>query len=341
MLELNEDKSNELLKYVEMLWLSNKMSESKFKYLIEEIKEGKLESAEKYLISRGFDEELLTDNELYSKNLEIGKFDNEFINYKNNKEKVDVWRNRCHEFEKKNAFLTSEINNINTVFRETKEKTENLLSTLKKYEEDKVKLSQEIHRLASENNELKNKFQQKRIDEKIPEYVEDVSQKLDKADDFFTKMSMYWSIAGITLAILAVIAAFCTFIYGLETIADVTKLTPTSIVYTFMRGGIGIALLSWIAYISFSNARNYTHESILRKDRQHALTFGRLFLQIYGSTATKEDAINVFKDWNMSGDTAFSSKSKTPPNPMSYIESMKNMFSRSSNANKDSSKEDD
>ena len=41
--------------------------------------------------------------------------------------------------------------------------------------------------------------------------------------------------------------------------------------------------------------------------------FGKIFLQIYGSTATKEDAINVFKDWNMSGDSAFSEPTEQPP----------------------------
>ncbi|EEW6222079.1 TPA: hypothetical protein L3375_003581 [Escherichia coli] len=41
--------------------------------------------------------------------------------------------------------------------------------------------------------------------------------------------------------------------------------------------------------------------------------FGQVFLQIYGSTATKEDAIQVFKDWNMSGDSAFSDQMDYPP----------------------------
>ncbi|KLF66577.1 hypothetical protein YA39_18445 [Klebsiella aerogenes] len=41
--------------------------------------------------------------------------------------------------------------------------------------------------------------------------------------------------------------------------------------------------------------------------------FGQVFLQIYGSTATKEDAVLVFKDWNMSGDSAFSDQTERPP----------------------------
>ncbi|HAW0184648.1 TPA: hypothetical protein JLI40_001874 [Escherichia coli] len=42
--------------------------------------------------------------------------------------------------------------------------------------------------------------------------------------------------------------------------------------------------------------------------------FGEVFLQIYGSTATKQDAIDVFKDWNMSANSAFADKTQPPPN---------------------------
>ncbi|PWC18258.1 hypothetical protein DDT56_04940 [Brenneria corticis] len=70
---------------------------------------------------------------------------------------------------------------------------------------------------------------------------------------------------------------------------------------------------------------SYIHESILRKDRQHALSFGRLFLQIYGDMATKAEAIEVFKDWNRTGNSAFSKKISSPPNIKELINSIKNM----------------
>lgn len=183
--------------------------------------------------------------------------------------------------------------------------------------------------IEAENLDMKNQSQQTRIDEKIPEYVQDVSEKLDKADDFFSKMSLVWACVGIAFSVAAIIASFCTFAKGSEAIFNNGGITKTTIFYIFIRGGLGIALLSWVSYISFSNARNYTHEAILRKDRQHALTFGRLFLQIYGSTATKEDAIKVFKDWNMSGKTAFSSKTTTPPSPFKVVDSTKEIFAPS------------
>lgn len=319
----DDDKSLALQQLVESLYFNNQIPDDDFQYLIENIKLGEHEIVYNYLVAMGLDVNAI-DNEKYN-SIKNGKYTS--LKERDNllkKEQIKYWSNKKNEFKEKNIDLISEINNKDKIIEQIKHENNIILTRIATFESERKNFISKLNSLSKENNELKHKIQQKRIDEKIPEYVEDVSEKLDDADFFFTKMSKYWSTAGIFLAMLAVIAAFCTFIYGLEAISDIKNLTPTAIAYTFIRGGIGIALLSWISYISFSNARNYTHESILRKDRQHALTFGRLFLQIYGSTATKEDAITVFKDWNMSGDTAFSSKSKTPPNPLSSLNSLKN-----------------
>lgn len=335
-----DDKSLALQQLVESLYFNNQIPDDDFQYLIENLKLGEYEKVYSYLVAMGLDVNII-DNEKYN-SIKNGKY--KFLKDSDNSlenEKIKYWSRKRNEFKEKNIDLISEINNKDKIIEQIKQENNIILTRIATFEGERKSFISKLNSLSKENNELKHKIQQKRIDEKIPEYVEDVSEKLDDADFFFTKMSKYWSIAGIFLAMLAVIAAFCTFIYGLETISDIKNLTPTAIAYTFIRGGIGIALLSWISYISFSNARNYTHESILRKDRQHALTFGRLFLQIYGSTATKEDAITVFKDWNMSGDTAFSSKSKTPPNPLSSLNSLKNSIFKQNDTKSHTSKTTD
>lgn len=339
---------HEIMKILDYSWKNKKLSKNEYNQLIEKLKKGDINFIEDYLIKKGIDKKVIDDlpptDDINSRRAGYTQNffpHNEEHDYKHFEDRIKNLERLCLDYQNKNNTLTEQLKKTEAHHNNARVELNLLTKQIKKLESTKNSLSETVQNLMSENSELKNQSQQNRIDEKIPEYVEDVSLKLDAADLFFTKMSKYWSIAGVVLAMLAVTAAFSTFIYGLEAISDITKLTPTAIIYTFVRGGLGIALLSWISYVSFSNARNYTHESILRKDRQHALTFGRLFLQIYGSTATKEDAINVFKDWNMSGDTAFSSKSKAPPNPLSYIDSLKNTFSKSNNANKDSSKEDD
>lgn len=190
-------------------------------------------------------------------------------------------------------------------------------------EKNEKKKDDEIKKLNSQIEELRGKVQQNRIDEKIPGYVDGVKEKLDKDDDYFIKMSNRWAIAGSIAAVGAIISAFVTFFINI----NFEGLSTPELIYIFTRGLLGIALLSWLSYICFSNSKKYTHESIRRKDCQHALMFGKIFLQIYGSTASKEDAINVFKDWNMSGDSAFSDQTEQPPGFQSIIASVKEKIS--------------
>ena len=69
--------------------------------------------------------------------------------------------------------------------------------------------------------------------------------------------------------------------------------------------------------------------------------FGQIFLQIFGGTASKEDAIHVFKDWNMSGDTAFSGKTEQPPSVHGLLAQIKNMLPEKSGKASDSTKKED
>lgn len=223
--------------------------------------------------------------------------------------------------------------------RELMSRVSTLLNQLNLNEVKYKDTKSELDRLKSKYDELDHQYKnitsevrQKKIDEEIPHYVEDVSGKLEEDDRFFTDMARNWSIIGVSVTLFAVLAAFCTFTQGTDLLIKNPSLDIIGLLYIFIRGTLGIGLLSWLAYVCFSNSRNYTHESIRRKDRQHALSFGRLFLQIYGSSATKEDAMLVFKDWNMSGDSAFSKENnKTPPNIIDAFKS----FSGSLKKNKE------
>lgn len=262
-------------------------------------------------------ESILTDlkfNEYYEKKYLNERLDviSSKISYKSD---IDAGSDREKDIDKITQYQT-ELFAIN-------QECTSLKKALESADKRLIRIANDKNTLEQKYLELQMKSQQKRIDEKIPDYVKDVSDKLNIADKYFSNMANIWSGIGIIMALLAVAASFWTFSIGSILLKDNQVTGYTAILYVFIRGGLGIALLSWIALISFSNARNYTHESILRKDRQHALTFGRLFLQIFGASAEKNDAITVFKDWNMSGKTAFSGKSYTPPNPLAYLSSLK------------------
>jgi hypothetical protein len=183
--------------------------------------------------------------------------------------------------------------------------------------------NEEYQSLKSKYDKLTSELQQQRIEDKIPQYVADVSQKLDDDDTLFMGKSQRWSRTGILLSLIAVFIAMYTFKSGIDTLSKNENIGYVTLLFVFFRGFLAIGILSWVAYLCFNMSSSYIHESILRKDRQHALSFGRLFLQIYGDTATKDDAIEVFKDWNRSGDSAFSKRNTSPPNLFKIIDVLK------------------
>ncbi|ELI8171647.1 TPA: hypothetical protein ACRFDF_003861 [Yersinia enterocolitica] len=284
------------------------------------VSNGNIEDAQDYL-----SEKMKVSGFLFSKNRLKNSFRKSFVSNENSESESEITalQKKLKESENSASILREKVN----IFSDEYEKNRNII---KENENDIQKLLEKLNSLMTshekitiENNLLKARSQQKKIDEEIPGYVNTVSNKLDADDNFFTEMSRNWSIAGIAITLFAVLAAFCTFSQGTDLILKNENLEWTGLLYIFIRGGLGIGLLSWLAFVCFSNSRNYTHESIRRKDRQHALSFGQLFLQIYGSSATKEDAMLVFKDWNMSGDSAFSKENNyTPPNIIDTFKSL-------------------
>lgn len=208
---------------------------------------------------------------------------------------------------------SEEVNSVLSIQNKALEKLSTEKDTLLNESLKKIKNLEGI------NADLQSKVQQERIDEKIPNYVNNVKSELGSDDTHFIKMSIIWAIAGVCFGIAAVSMSLYTLFLKI----DFSDIKTSELFYIFSRGIIGIAILSWLSFICLGNSKKYTHESIRRKDRRHALMFGQVYLQIYGATASKEDAILVFKDWNMSGDSAFSGQTEQPPNALSMLANVK------------------
>jgi len=297
--EQNE-KDNESLKEncIKMLEKSaNILSAEQFDYLLELIKSGQLGEFRRLYW------EHLSQHKSKKEMSDSFKENNSISEYLNNKpedklilkKEINVLRKKLHNAEK------------NLVINEAH--SSNLELAMKKKDSQLEYFRTKVNQLETSNNELLSRVQQERIDQKIPGYVENVKNDLGYDDEHFILMSKVWAAIGGVFGVLAVVFSFISMYITI----DFNTSKGFELFYLFTRGLIGISLLSWLAYICLSNSKKYTHESIRRKDRRHALMFGQVFLQIYGSTATKEDAVLVFKDWNMSGDSAFSDQTERPP----------------------------
>nr|DAV46301.1 MAG TPA: hypothetical protein [Caudoviricetes sp.] len=274
---------------------SNDFSEDERSYLRNLLQHGKLQEFRKYYW------QFIKQGKMHQSN----KDDDFLKEQRQHREKIRLFANRLAEVEEFNSTLILRNENLESLNVEKEALLEQAVSRIKQLE--------------ASNSELQSRVQQERIDEKIPGYVDSVKSELSSDDLYFIKMSQIWAFCGCVFGLLAVCASF----YTLYTTIDFNNLKGFELVYFFTRGLIGISILSWLAYICLGNSKKYTHESILRKDRRHALMFGQVFLQIYGSTSTKEDAVLVFKDWNMSGNSAFSDKTELPPGIQSLWDSAK------------------
>ncbi len=229
-------------------------------------------------------------------------------------------------YKNSNLKTNSVIRTLKSEVSDLRQQVKTAHDEINTYKKNESNLSETIAQLEKTNTELSSLIQQERIDKEIPKYVEEVKTDLGNDDNHFIKMSIFWSAIGIIFGIGAVLSAF----YTLYLKIDFKDLESLQLVYVFIRGLIGIAILSWLSHLGFNNSKRYTHESIMRKDRRHALMFGKVYLQIYGSTATKDDAIIVFKDWNMSGKSAFSEPMDQPPGLSTWLEAAKNKISLTS-----------
>ncbi|WP_448957392.1 hypothetical protein [Klebsiella michiganensis] len=285
---------------------SNKFNENERSYLTKLLKEGELDKFREYYW-KFIQQEKMNYNE---------KGDDFFINENNKINDLLKEQKNLREIMRAYVKRLSEAEESNSTLHLRNENLENLNIEKEAIIEQAVS---RIKQLEVSNSELQSRVQQERIDEKIPGYVDSVKSEISSDDLYFIKMSQVWAFFGCIFGLLAVCASF----YTLYTTIDFNNLKGFELIYFFTRGLIGISILSWLAYICLGNSKKYTHESILRKDRRHALMFGQVFLQIYGSTSTKEDAVLVFKDWNMSGNSAFSDKTELPPGIQSLWDSAK------------------
>ncbi|AZP51379.1 hypothetical protein EJP80_12950 [Rahnella aquatilis] len=274
--------------------------------------------------SKSFSSEVISDETSEQDDREslIKKY---FMKDKQNWESYEADSSNQLSLMKKDLLITrNQLNRFRNRYREEK-------FQLEKKNEELFELTKKHEAISSKYEKLTSELQQKRIEDKIPEYVSDVSKKLDDDDNLFMDKSQRWSRTGIILSLFATVIALYTFQTGIELLSPNPNLGYVALIFVFFRGFLAIGILSWVAYLCFNMSSSYIHESILRKDRQHALSFGRLFLQIYGDTATKDDAIEVFKDWNRSGDSAFSKKNSSPPNLLKIVD----LFKKTESAVKD------
>ena len=182
--------------------------------------------------------------------------------------------------------------------QQTKAKREQDLQKKREYE-----LAQRLQKLKDEHE----KEIQSRIDIKVPEYVENAIEGLEKKENEYKEKAKEWSDKGSNAIKFAVGAALVALAYGAFEFSSTPKTEVSWLFfgYLMLKGLIVIGLFAAWAKHAFNQSNAYMHEALKRSERTHAISFGKLYLEIYGNDVSKEDMKSIFENWNMESKSAF------------------------------------
>tara|TARA_R100001039_G_C1845470_1_gene105814 strand:+ start:376 stop:1623 length:1248 start_codon:yes stop_codon:yes gene_type:complete len=171
---------------------------------------------------------------------------------------------------------------------------------LKKREND---LSSKLLKLKEEHE----KQIQNRIDIKVPEYVSNAISALEAKEMEYKTKAQDWSDKGNIALACSIGAAILALIYGAYEFSFTKKVDINWFFfgYLMLKGFVVIGLLGAWAKHAYNQSNAYMHEALKRTERTHAISFGKLYLEIYGNDVSKEDMKSIFENWNMESQSAF------------------------------------
>ncbi|OBV40690.1 hypothetical protein [Janthinobacterium psychrotolerans] len=182
------------------------------------------------------------------------------------------------------------------------EEESKLNSKLKEIEKKEKELAERIFEFEEETR----KQVQERIEIKVPEYVAEALKVLDDREILYRKKAFNWGIQGILVLSAAIISATAISLYGAGLGASLESLPWQALLFVTFKGLIILSVLGLWAKHAFTVSNAYMHESIKRSDRAHAINFGKLYLEIYGNSVDRKELIDIFENWNITSESAFS-----------------------------------
>lgn len=159
-------------------------------------------------------------------------------------------------------------------------------------------------RLAELEEENKRKVQQK-IEAKVPEYVTAALKVLEDREKNYRRKAAQWTTHGTLVLLVSIIATVALSVYGYGLTTSDNDLSWQALLFVSFKGLVVLGVLGLWAKHAFTLSNAYMHEAIKRSDRAHAITFGKLYLEIYGNTVDRKELLDIFENWNITSESAF------------------------------------
>lgn len=158
----------------------------------------------------------------------------------------------------------------------------------------------------AEFEEASRRQVQQRIEAKVPEFVADAVKALEIRESLYRGKAFQWSVHGTLVLIAAISAAVFVSLYGYSYGGKIEDLSWQALIFVSFKGLVVVGILGLWAKHAFSVSNAYMHEAIKRSDRAHAINFGKLYLEVYGNSVERKELIDIFENWNIASESAFS-----------------------------------
>ncbi|MFZ6873006.1 hypothetical protein ACO0LF_13160 [Undibacterium sp. Di27W] len=177
----------------------------------------------------------------------------------------------------------------------------------------------ELAKRLAEIEEANKELVQKRIEQKVPEYVTFSIAGLELSTQQYKKKAFWWSIFGSFILFAAVVVTIGIAIFGSGVFGKTEQeISWPMMLFIAFKGLIVLGVLSLWAKHAFAVSNAYIHEAIKRSDRAHAINFGKLYLEIYGSTVERKELLDIFENWNIATESAFSKAAPSEFDPKAF-----------------------
>ncbi len=146
---------------------------------------------------------------------------------------------------------------------------------------------------------------QQRIEAKVPEYVTAAVKLLEDRESIYRRKASLWNLQASVVLFVAIIGAAALSLYGIHYGPPVGELSWQALIFVSFKGILVLGVLGLWAKHAFTISNAYMHEAIKRSDRAHAINFGKLYLEVYGTAVERRELIDIFENWNINSDSAF------------------------------------
>lgn len=183
-----------------------------------------------------------------------------------------------------------------------------LFANINSLKETAQKINQAITSLyfRQEAEQEKKAKQIEKIETNASKYVEDAMTRLRHRESQNKIIGNIWY----SLGFLSLFSGVLFGVLGITEFLSVETITVdvqwTIVVILTIKTAVIIGLLIACSKYSFTLGKSYINEALKNADRSHAISFGKFYLDAYGSKAKWEDLKEAFQYWNINNESSFS-----------------------------------